>query len=251
MLSPQEQIKYQRQIMLSPVQEQGQLALKRAKILIVGLGGLGHPVSMYLAAAGVGQLFLADGDNVDTSNLQRQVLFTPDDVGQNKADLAAEKLTQQNNDIEVEAIDEMLDEETAQYYISLVDVVIDCTDNIKTRLMLNRLTYEQNKTLISGAATGLDGQCFVLKRNTSTQPQSGCYQCLIPSEQDAPTQNCSTLGILGPILGVIGSMQALMAIKVIIEAQQDSHKLMVFDGMSQQWQTFNMTANSQCPVCRQ
>ncbi|QOL25743.1 HesA/MoeB/ThiF family protein [Thalassotalea sp. LPB0316] len=252
MLTTNEQLKYQRQIMLKQIGEQGQLALRKAKVMIVGLGGLGHPVAMYLAAAGIGELFLADGDVVDISNLQRQVLFSADDIGENKAQRVADKLQVQNQDIDIEVIDEMLDEESADYYCSLVDIVIDCTDNISTRLLLNKQAFTHGKTLISGAATGFDGQCFVLNRHlhTDNKQTSGCYQCLIPTAQDAPALNCSTVGILGPVLGIIGAMQALLCIKVICGLSVPSQKLMVFDGMYQQWQEFNITANEQCPICR-
>lgn len=252
MLTTNEQLKYQRQIMLKQIGESGQLALQKSKVLIVGLGGLGHPVAMYLAAAGIGELFLADGDDVDVSNLQRQVLFNQQDIGENKAQRVSDKLLVQNPDIDIEVIDEMLDEETAEYYCSLVDIVIDCTDNINTRLLLNKVSYEHGKTLISGAATGFDGQCFVLNRLSSEDqtPTHGCYQCLIPSEQDVPARNCATVGIIGPILGIVGSMQALMCIKTIVGLNVPSHQLMVFDGMFQQWQSFNLTANQHCPVCR-
>ncbi|GLX81562.1 HesA/MoeB/ThiF family protein [Thalassotalea eurytherma] len=250
MLSTQEQLKYQRQIMLAKVGEQGQLALRNAKVLVVGLGGLGNPVAMYLSAAGVGELFLADGDIVDESNLQRQILFTPNDVGSNKADIVAQRLTAQNPDVDIEIIDEMLDEETADYYCSLVDVVIDCTDNIDSRFILNKCCFNQNKTLISGAATGFDGQCFILNRQSDEPTPQSCYQCMIPSKEHAPALNCQTVGIVGPVLGIIGSIQALMCIKVIIGIKVPTHQLLVFDGLFQQWQEFKVTANKQCPVCR-
>ena len=250
MLSTHEQLKYQRQIMLAKVGEQGQLALRNAKVLVVGLGGLGNPVAMYLSAAGVGELFLADGDAVDESNLQRQILFTPKDVGKNKAEIAAQQLRTQNPDVDIETIDEMLDEETAAYYCSIVDIIIDCTDNIDIRFILNKCCFTQNKILISGAATGFDGQCFILNRQTKERTKQGCYQCLIPSKEDAPVLNCQTAGIVGPVLGIIGSMQALMCIKAIIGLKVPTHQLMVFDGLFQQWQEFKMTANKQCPVCR-
>ncbi len=137
MLTNNEQLRYSRQTMLKQIGDQGQQALKNAQVLIVGMGGLGNPVSMYLAAAGVGTLYLADGDSVELTNLQRQILFTEQDINHNKADTAAEKLHQQNPDISIEVIDEMLDEELCQYYLNQVDLVIDCSDNIATRYLIN------------------------------------------------------------------------------------------------------------------
>lgn len=246
MLTPDEQLRYSRQIMLKKVGEQGQLALKNAKVLIVGAGGLGNPVAMYLASAGVGHIIIADGDQVEITNLQRQILFGQQDIGVNKADTAMEKLTENNNEITVEAVDEMLDEELAQYYISEVDLVIDCTDNITTRYLLNRLCVSDNKPLVVGAATGFDGQQMVVDPRDKN---SACYQCLFPVSKKAPANNCQTIGILGPILSIIGGVQALEAIKLLTNNQVTLSQLHLFDGLSNQWQKFKVKKQASCPVC--
>jgi len=246
MLSQNEQLRYSRQIMLNKIGEQGQIALQDAKVLIVGMGGLGNPVSLYLAAAGVGTLFVADGDKVELTNLQRQILFSENDIGTNKAEIAAEKLHQHNSDINLEVIDEMLDGELAKYYISQVDVVIDCTDNIATRYLLNQVCVEQKVPLIVGAATGFDGQQLVVDPRN---PDSACYQCLFPASEKAPSNNCQTVGIVGPVLAIVAGMQSLQAIKLLTGNTIHINQLNMFDGLSNQWQQFSLKKQDNCPVC--
>lgn len=245
MLSSQEQIRYSRQIMLSHIGEQGQQALQQAKVLIIGLGGLGCPVSLYLAAAGVGQLILCDGDSIELTNLQRQVLFTEHDIGQNKADVASEKLAQQNHNIDIEVVDEMFDDELANYYLPQVDLVIDCTDSMAARYLLNRHCLAHQKPLVVGAATGFDGQLVFVNPKES----SACYQCIFPKADSAPVDNCQTLGIIGPLLSIIGGMQALTAIKYLTGLPTQTNQLSLFDGLSQQWQHFTLTKQANCPAC--
>ena len=232
MLSPQEHIRYGRQIMLKDIGEQGQLALQRATVLIVGMGGLGCPVSLYLASAGVGKLLLCDGDHIEASNLQRQILFTPEDINHNKAEVATQKLSEQNPLIDIETIDEMFELELAEEYLPEVDLVIDCTDSINARYLLNKLCHQYQKPLIIGAATGLDGQTMLIK----PEEYSACYQCVFPKQDEAPVENCQTLGILGPVLAIVAGMQALTAIKHLTGLATNSNQLQLFDGMSQQWQ---------------
>lgn len=251
MLTQHEQLRYGRQIMLPTIGERGQVALSQAKVLIVGLGGLGNPVSMYLAGAGIGTLYLADGDDIELSNLQRQVLFNQQDIGKNKADCAAEKLRLQNPDIEIEIIDEMFDLELGNYYLSNendlnIDLIIDCTDNIQTRYLLNQLALSHKVPLIIGAATGFDGQTLFINPQ---EKNSACYQCLFPESQEPPENNCQTLGILGPVLSIIAGMQALMAIKHLAGIPVESNRLQLFDGLTQQWQQFNLSRQNNCPAC--
>lgn len=246
MLSHHEKLKYSRQIILKNIGEQGQLALQNAKVLVVGVGGLGNPVSLYLAAAGVGTLYLADGDSIELSNLPRQVLFNEDDINQNKADSAAEKLRAQNPDITVEAIDEMLTNELCDYYIPQVDLVLDCSDNVSTRYLMNQVCLQHKVPLIIGAATGFDGQQMFFN---PTDEQSACYQCLFPKNEKAPTNNCQTIGILSPVLAIIGGMQALQAIKYLTSNKIQINQLNLFDGIASQWQQFSMKKQKNCPAC--
>lgn len=246
MLTAHEKIKYSRQIMLDKFGEQGQIALQNAKVLVVGIGGLGNPAAHYLAASGIGHLYLADGDTIELSNLPRQTLFSKDDVEQNKADTAAEKLQAQYPETEFEIIDEMLDEELAHYYIEQADIVLDCTDNIKTRYLLNQICVTLKTPLVIGAATGFDGQCLFVNSNDSN---SACYHCLFPTENKSPVQNCQTLGIMGPVLAIIGGMQALQAIKYIVGIKVQTNTLLLLDGISASWQQFSLPKNMQCPIC--
>ena len=246
MLTQQEQLRYSRQIMLNKIGEQGQLALRNAKVLIVGMGGLGNPVSQYLSAAGVGTIYLADGDNIELTNLQRQVLFGENDIGKNKADTAAELLQKNNSDITFEIIDEMLDEELANYYVPQVDAVVDCSDNIATRYLINSICVQHKVPLIVGAATGFDGQQLVVN---PTDSDSACYQCLFPSSKKAPANNCQTIGIIGPVLGVIAGMQSLQTIKLLTGNPVQINQLNLFDGFTNQWQQFTLKKQSNCPVC--
>lgn len=232
--------------MLNKIGEQGQLALRNATILIVGMGGLGNPVSMYLAAAGIGKLILADGDNVDITNLQRQILFNEQDIDSNKADCASSKLNKNNPDIDIEVIDEMLDEELCRYYIPQVDVVIDCTDNIATRYLVNRVCVEYEKPFIVGAATGFDGQQLLVDPK---QSDSACYQCLFPITEKAPENNCQTVGILGPVLSIIAGLQSLEAIKLLTGLPVTHNQLTIYDGLNNQWQKFAIKKQSNCPIC--
>jgi len=246
MLTQQEQLRYSRQIMLNKIGEQGQIALRNANVLIVGMGGLGNPTALYLAAAGIGTLFIADGDQIDITNLQRQVLFNEQDIGGNKVDVAAKNLNQNNSDVNIEVIDEMLDAELCDYYIPQVDVVLDCTDNIATRYLINQKCIEHTIPLIIGAATGFDGQQLVVDPR---DPESACYHCLFPSSEKAPVNNCQTIGIIGPVLAIIAGMQSLQAIKLLTNNTIHINQLNLFDGLSNQWQQFNIKKQPNCSVC--
>jgi molybdopterin/thiamine biosynthesis adenylyltransferase len=248
-LTDKEQLRYSRQIMLKRIGLDGQLALKKAKVLIVGMGGLGNPVALYLAAAGVGNLYLADGDHVDLTNLQRQVLFNERDIGSNKADIAKEKLLLQNSELDIEVIDEMLDMELCQYYLSQlsVDLVIDCSDNLTTRYMVNQACFNHKVPLIIGAATGFDGQHLVLD---ARDQQSACYQCLFPASEKAPAQNCQSVGIMGPVLAIVAGMQSLSALKLLTNNPPKINQLSLFDGLTGQWQQFSLKKRKNCPVCQ-
>lgn len=246
MLTTQEQLKYSRQIMMDKIGEQGQIALRNAKVLIVGVGGLGNPVSLYLAAAGVGTLYLADGDTIELSNLPRQIQFNEQNINQNKADTAVDKLSQQFPDSNIEAIDDMLDQELCDYYLPQVDLVLDCSDNIKTRYLINQACVSYKVPLVIGAATGFDGQQLIVDPRDDN---SACYHCLFPASEKAPANNCQTLGILGPVLAIIAGMQSLQAIKLLTNNKAQINQLNLFDGLSNQWQQFKMKKQESCTVC--
>lgn len=246
MLSPQEQLRYSRQLLLNGFAEPQQLALKNATVLIVGVGGLGNPAALYLAGAGIGRLILADGDNIDVSNLQRQVIFQSEQVGNNKAEQAAQHLQKLNPEIDIEVIDEQLDAEQLDYYLQEVDLVLDCTDNLTTRYAINNACIEYQKPLISGAAIRFEGQLMVIDPRVEG---SACYQCFYPKTKGEPSLNCSTAGVMGPVLGIIGSMQALEAIKVLTGKQTSHNKIRLFDGLAGSWQEFTYAKRAGCPCC--
>lgn len=247
MLSDQEFMRYSRQLLLEDVSPEGQQKLKNSKVLIVGLGGLGSPASLYLAGAGVGELWLADHDDLHVSNLQRQVLYDTDDIEQSKAQLAAQRLHQLNPLVKTRAIAQKLEIETLIPLVEQVDLVLDCCDNMATRHAINAACVITNTPLVSGSAVGFGGQLMVLEPPFS----SGCYACLYP-DQDEPERNCRTAGVLGPVVGVIGTLQALEALKLLVGLPSSlSGKLRLFDGKQQQWNTLQLTPSLQCPVCRE
>ncbi|SFN86965.1 HesA/MoeB/ThiF family protein [Xenorhabdus japonica] len=246
MLNDQEFMRYSRQLMLEDIGPEGQEKLKASKVLIVGLGGLGSPAALYLAAAGVGNLYLADDDKLHISNLQRQIIYRTADIPANKAQLAAKQLAELNPQINITDLTERQDRESLVNAVRQVDLVLDCCDNMATRHAINAACIAENKPLISGSAVGFSGQLLVL-----TPPyQHGCYACLYP-DQEEPHRNCRTAGILGPIVGVIGTLQSLEAIKMLAGLPSPLNgKLRLFDGKQQSWSTLQLTPSSRCSICR-
>ncbi|PHM74504.1 HesA/MoeB/ThiF family protein [Xenorhabdus kozodoii] len=245
MLNDQEFMRYSRQLLLEEMGSEGQEKLKASKVLVVGLGGLGSPAALYLAAAGVGNLYLADDDELHISNLQRQIIYRTTDIPANKAQLAAQQLAELNPQINITALTERQDRGSLVNAVKQVDLVLDCSDNMATRHAINAACIAENKPLISGSAVGFSGQLMVL-----TPPyQHGCYACLYPNQEE-PQRNCRTAGILGPIVGVIGTLQSLEAIKMLAGFSSPlDGKLRLFDGKQQSWSTLQLTRSLQCPIC--
>ncbi len=245
MLNDQEFMRYSRQLLLEDIGPEGQAKLKISKVLIVGLGGLGAPAALYLAAAGVGHLYLADDDQLEISNLQRQILYRTADIPANKAQLAAKQLAELNPLITITDLTERQKGNSLMNAVRQVDLVLDCCDNMATRHAINAACMAENKPLISGSAVGFSGQLLVL-----TPPYlHGCYACLYP-DQEEPHRNCRTAGVLGPIVGVIGTLQSLEAIKMLAGLPSPLNgKLRLFDGKQQSWSTLQLTRSSQCPIC--
>ncbi|MCT4700355.1 HesA/MoeB/ThiF family protein [Enterobacteriaceae bacterium H20N1] len=237
-------MRYSRQLLLEDVALEGQKKLLASRVLIVGLGGLGSPAALYLAAAGVGTLILADDDNVHISNLQRQILFTSQDIDQPKSQAAQRHLKQLNPGIELQAISERLHGETLSQAVSNANLVLDCSDNMATRHAINAACVAQGKPLISASAVGFGGQLMVL-----TPPwDNGCYRCVWPHENE-PERNCRTAGVIGPVVGVMGTLQALEAIKVLTGMVPASGSLRLFDARQHSWRALSMQKSAQCPVC--
>ncbi|MEC5321089.1 HesA/MoeB/ThiF family protein [Brenneria populi subsp. brevivirga] len=245
MLSDREFLRYSRQLLLEEFGPEGQEKLKSASILLVGLGGLGAPASLYLAAAGVGTLLLADDDALHLTNLQRQILYRTDDIDKPKAELAKQRLQALNPHAKIVALTERLCGEPLHQAVGRADVVLDCSDNMATRHAVNAACIRAGKPLVSGSAVGFSGQLLVL-----TPPyRHGCYACLYPDAAE-PQRNCRTAGVLGPVVGVIGTLQALEALKLLAGLPSTlSGKLRLFDGKQQSWNTLQLTRAPHCPVC--
>lgn len=237
-------MRYSRQIMLEDIAIDGQQKLLASRVLIVGLGGLGAPAALYLAGAGIGTLVLADNDEVHLSNLQRQVLFTSEDINQPKAQIARQRLGQLNPDISLIALQARLDGENLAREVALADVVLDCTDNMATRQAINAACVANNTPLITASAVGFGGQMMVL-----TPPWAqGCYRCLWPDDAE-PERNCRTAGIVGPVVGVMGTLQALEAIKLLCDMETERNTLRLFDARLGGWRHLALHRASRCPVC--
>lgn len=237
--------RYARQIRLSKIGEGGQKKLLDSSVLIIGMGGLGSPAAMYLAASGVGKIIISDYDQVELSNLQRQVIHRTKDIGELKAFSAKRTIAEINPDCMVEAIDWQLDENELESLAEKVDLILDCTDNFPTRFMINRVSVKTSTPLVSGAAIRMEGQIATYIPDT----EGPCYQCLYKKEFEN-TETCAMEGVLSPIVGVIGTMQALQAILVLIgETENINGKLLLFDGLNMEWQSVRIPKNPSCPVC--
>ena len=240
-------LRYSRQIMLPGIDVDGQSRLFESRALIVGLGGLGSPVSMYLAASGVGHLVLCDYDQVDLSNLQRQIVHTTASVGEPKVESAKHNLLALNPEIEISTYPRKLHGDELLKEVSSADVVVDATDNFTSRFGLNEVCSKTGTPLISGAAIRMEGQVSVYGYR---EPGSPCYQCLYPNI-DELGERCADTGILGSVVGIIGSVQATEAIKVMLNFGESlMGKLLILDARHMEWRTVNLRQDPDCPVCQ-
>lgn len=238
--------RYSRHTSLPQIGEGGQKRIRDSHVLIVGLGGLGSPAALYLAAAGIGRLSLADFDTVELSNLQRQVAHTTERVGELKTESARQACLDINPDCLIETLNHALDREDLDELVGQCTVVLDCTDNFPTRFALNASCVAAGVPLVSGAAIRFDGQISVYDSRQSDAP---CYRCLY-SDSDNPTDTCAQAGILGPVVGMVGCVQAIEALKLICEIGNSlSGRLVLFDGLSMEWNEITLRRNPQCPVC--
>ena len=245
-MNDEQLLRYNRHIMLPQIGIEGQQKLRDAHVLIIGLGGLGSPAAMYLATAGVGQLTLVDDDIVEISNLQRQIIHRSQNIGDSKVASAKSNLLAINNEIDITTIDHRLDYDALNRQIEQADVVLDASDNFDTRFTINRACVAQKKPLVSGAAIQFDGQISVFDSRDDNCP---CYSCLYPDKGEDDL-TCSGNGILAPVVGIIGSMQALEAIKLICQIGKPLYgRLLLFDSLDLQWRTMNLKKDPNCPVC--
>ncbi|MDO6719284.1 HesA/MoeB/ThiF family protein [Psychrosphaera sp. 1_MG-2023] len=245
-LTDKQFLRYHRHVMVEKIGEQGQLAFQNSRVLIIGLGGLGCPAAQYLTAAGVGTLTLVDHDTIESSNLQRQILYGENNIGEKKAIVAQQKLSLQNSLIVINAIAESIFNFDLAALIERHDVVLDCTDNVKTRRLINATCKQHQTQLVSASAIQASGQLISFDFSIADSP---CYECLFPESVDAP-QNCSTAGVFSPILGVLGSLQATETLRLILGEYNNLNQLMLFDAWGMATQKFKLNRRSDCPVCR-
>ncbi|NDL65937.1 HesA/MoeB/ThiF family protein [Acerihabitans arboris] len=245
MLNDQAFLRYSRQLLLEEIGPQGQERLTSATVLVAGLGGLGSPAALYLAAAGVGTLLLADDDDLDVTNLQRQILYRTGDIAQPKALVAQRQLQALNPLGRYVALRQRLAGDNLDQAVAQADVILDCSDNMQTRHDINAACIRRQKNLVSASAVGFGGQLMVLR----PPYRHGCYACLFPDATE-PERNCRTAGVLGPVVGMMGALQALETIKILCGmASTLDGQLRLFDGKSLNWRTLRLTRSADCPVC--
>ncbi len=247
MLSSEEFVRYARQLMVADLGDEAQEAFRAATVAIVGLGGLGCPAALYLATAGIGKLILMDRDLVELGNLHRQVLYRDEDISKPKAEIAAQRLQALNPHIRCEAVVERVDSQELAAYLGEVDLVLDCTDNLDSRLEISRACVAFQKPLVSAAAIGWEGQLICLRLDRRSSP---CLACVLRTGNGGPPMDCSTLGVVGPVLGIMGSMQATQALRILAEIGDDASTWMHrYDGRSGHWFSSRIEPSPQCTVC--
>ena len=240
-------LRYSRHILLPELGIEGQTRIAAARVLIVGVGGLGSPAAMYLAAAGVGTIVLADGDRVDLTNLQRQILHTTATIGQAKVVSGATGLARLNPEVRIVPLPQKLELDALVEQISAVDLVLDCTDNFATRHAINRACVATRRPLVSGAAIRFDGQLSVFDAGSATSP---CYACLFPEDAETEELRCAVMGVFAPLTGVIGALQAAEALKVLTGIGTPAiGRLLLFDALASEWQTVRFKRDPGCKVC--
>jgi len=242
-------LRYSRHILLPDVGVDGQARISGASVLIVGAGGLGCPAALYLGASGVGRLFVADGDTVDLTNLQRQIGHATAAIGENKADSLARSVRAINPEIEVQPIREALNGEALHEAVVAVDLVVDASDNFATRHAVNRACVQLGKPLVSGAAIGFSGQLAVFDTRRAHTP---CYHCLFPDQAGEPEMRCAEAGVFSPLVGVIGAMQAMEALKYLAQVGELLiGRLLLWDGLQAEARVMKVPHDPACPVCGQ
>ncbi|MDM8545869.1 HesA/MoeB/ThiF family protein [Candidatus Venteria ishoeyi] len=247
-MDTEQQKRYARQIALPGIGPEGQEKLLAARVLIIGMGGLGSPAAIYLATAGVGHLVLSDYDRVELSNLQRQIVHNTQDIGELKVASARQHLQLLNPDLKITTLDYQLVDEELHSQIQQADVVLDCSDNFSTRFAINRVCVKTGTPLVSGAAIGFEGQISVFLPDQADSP---CYHCIY-QDNGQEGDSCSQLGILAPLVGVIGSMQAVEALKLLLGiGDKLCGRLLLLDGLHMDWRTLKVRRDPKCAVCGQ
>ena len=240
--------RYGRHILLPEIDYEGQQELLDSHVLVVGLGGLGSPASIYLASSGIGNLTLCDFDKVELSNLQRQIVHTEDMLQINKAQSAKSFISSINSNININVVDKKLSENEFDLYVkkNSVDAILDCSDNFQTRYSINKVAFKNKIPLISGSAIRLEGQLAIFDFRDNS---SACYECLFPDNGEENELRCADHGILAPVVGIIGVMQSLEAIKVLLNLNPIKNKLWIFDGKRNEWKTIAFKKDKECAIC--
>lgn len=240
-------LRYSRHILLNEVGVEGQERILQARVLVIGVGGLGSPAALYLATAGVGHLTLVDHDTVDLTNLQRQIAHTEARVGQPKVESARQALLAINPELQITTLAERADAQRLDTLVADADVMLDCSDNFATRQALNAACVRHGRPLVSGAAIRFDGQLAVYDPRQDNSP---CYACVFPPDTAFEETRCATMGVFAPLVGIIGSMQAAEALKLISGAGAPAvGRLLMLDGRDMTWSDIRLPRNPQCPVC--
>ena len=240
-------LRYSRHILLDELGVEGQQRLLSGHALVIGAGGLGSPVLLYLASAGVGTITVIDHDEVDRTNLQRQIAHTEARVGRPKVASAAEAMAALNPEVTVRALAQRADAALLDTLVAEADVVLDCSDNFPTRHAVNAACVRHGRPLVSGAAIGLDGQIAVWDARTPTQP---CYACVFPPSAEVPEVRCTTMGVFAPLVGIIGTMQAAEALKLLAGFGTSlAGRLQMLDARRMEWTEIRVGRDAGCPVC--
>lgn len=246
-MDDQQRLRYSRHLLLNEFGEEAQERLLAARVLVVGAGGLGSAALLYLASSGIGHITVCDGDRVDLTNLQRQVIHRLDSVGRPKAASAAGTIAALNPDVRVEALEERAGPERIAALVREADVVLDCCDNFATRHAINRACVAARKPLVSGAGIRFDGQVAVFDLRHADAP---CYHCLFAEDGEAEEERCATLGVFAPLVGIIGTFQAMEAIKLAAGIGDTlAGRLMLFDALASRWHEVRLARDPQCRVC--
>jgi len=246
-VNDQQLLRYSRHILLDQIGIDGQERLLAARALVVGAGGLGSPAAMYLASAGLGSIVLCDGDTVDLTNLQRQILHHTAAVGRPKALSGRDTLACINPDVDVIPLAQRLAGNGLEEQVAAADVVLDCSDNFATRHAINRACAKYRKPLVSGAAIRFDGQVSVFDLRDAASP---CYNCLFPEGRDVEEVRCAVMGVFAPLTGIIGATQAAEALKLVAGCGESlSGRLLLLDGLGMEWRQITLTRDPACAVC--
>jgi molybdopterin/thiamine biosynthesis adenylyltransferase len=247
-MNDQQLLRYSRHILLDDIGIEGQRRLNAAHALIIGAGGLGSPVALYLASAGIGRVTIVDPDTVDLTNLQRQVVHDQSRVGLGKAESAARSMRAINDGVRVKAIDARADATLLDRWVPEADVIVDCTDNYDTRQAINSACVRHAKPLVSGAAIGFDGQVGVFDLRVAGR--SPCYACVFPPDAVVDEVRCATMGVFAPLVGIIGCVQAAEALKLVMDVGRSlAGRLQMLDARSMEWTQLQVERDAACTVC--